>query len=181
MNRHLLVAAAFAVVLGKSNEGTGANATTSPAAGVAEAHKGAERSAAVTGTKRRATGQTEVKTYEPIGYDELNDGPSLFENRVEETFTGDIDGEGTARVIQAARKDGSATFVGIERVCGAVGGRKGSFLLQVNGTDIGKERSAEWFVIPGSGTGDLKGLRGEGGFKAQRGERGHIWLDYYFE
>jgi len=135
----------------------------------------------MTGTKRRATGHTEVKTYQPTAYDETADGPTLFENRVNETFTGDVEGEGAVRVIQAARKDGSATFVGIERVRGAVGGRKGSFLLQINGTDLGRERKAEWFVVPGSGTGDLKGLRGEGGFKAQRGEHGSIWLEYYFE
>lgn len=132
-------------------------------------------------TKHRATGHTEVRTFEPKAYDEIADGPSLSENRVSETFAGDIEGEGTVRVIQAARNDGSGTFVGIERVRGAVGGRQGSFLLQISGTDVGQERRAEWFVIPGSGTGELTGLRGDGGFTAQRGERGSIWLDYYFD
>ena len=132
-------------------------------------------------TKRRATGHTQVESYEPSAYDETPDGPSLLEIRVRETFSGDIEGEGTARVIQAARKDGSATLVGIERVRGAVGGHKGSFLLQTTGTLSGKELEAEWFVVPDSGTGELKGLRGEGGFKAQLGEHGSIWLDYYFE
>jgi hypothetical protein len=136
---------------------------------------------AVPGTKRRANGHTEVKTYEPMAYDEMADGPSLVEIRVNETFIGDIEGEGTVRVIQAARKDGSATFAGIERVRGAVGGRKGSFLLQTNGTLVSREVKAEWFVVPGSGTGDLEHLRGEGGFTAQVGEHGLVWLDYYFE
>jgi hypothetical protein len=54
-------------------------------------------------------------------------------------------------------------------------------LLQTNGSLLGKEVKAEWFVVPGSGTGDLRGLRGEGGFKAQLGEHGSVWLDYYFE
>ena len=111
----------------------------------------------------------------------MADGASLLEIRINETFTGDIEGDGTVRVIQAARKDGSATFVGIERVRGAVGDRKGSFLLQTSGTLLGKEVTAEWFVVPGSGTGDVVGLRGEGGFKAQLGEHGSTWLDYYFE
>jgi hypothetical protein len=137
--------------------------------------------AGMNGAKHRATGRSDVKTYEPIAYDEAADGPSLFENRVNETFTGDLVGEGTVRVIQAAHKDGSGTFVGIERVRGSVGGREGSFLLQINGTDLAEERKAEWFVIPGSGTGNLTGLRGEGGFSAQRGRQGRIWLDYYFE
>jgi len=31
--------------------------------------------------------------------------------------------------------------------------------------------SGDWFVIPGSGTGGLAGLRGEGGFRASLGEK----------
>jgi len=42
------------------------------------------------------------------------------------------------------------------------------------------ERS-EWFVVPGSGTEELVGLRGDGGFTAQLGQHGSIWLDYSFE
>jgi hypothetical protein len=34
---------------------------------------------------------------------------------------------------------------------------------------------------PGSGTGELRGLRGDGGFKAELGQHGTIWLDYDFE
>ena len=31
---------------------------------------------------------------------------------------------------------------------------------------------SEWPVIPGSGTGELQSLRGDGGFKAQLGQQG---------
>ena len=48
-------------------------------------------------------------------------------------------------------------------------------------TILGKEMDAEWFVVPGSGTGALVGLRGEGGFEAQLGNQGSVWLDYSFE
>jgi hypothetical protein len=129
---------------------------------------------------QRAAGRTEVKTYVPTTFDELSDGPALLEVQLTETFTGDIEAEGTARVIQAARKDGSATFVGLERVRGSIAGRKGTFLLEVSGTLVDKEMHAEWFVVPGSGTGELGRLRGDGGFNAQLGQRGSIWLDYYF-
>lgn len=131
--------------------------------------------------KKRATGHTEVKKYVPTSFDEVTDGPSLVEVQLTETFSGDIEGESTVRVIQAARQDGSMSFVGLQRVRGSVGGRTGSFLLQPSGTVVNKETKAEWFVVPGSGTGDLKGLRGEGGFKAQLGQHGSFWLDYYFE
>jgi hypothetical protein len=39
----------------------------------------------------------------------------------------------------------------------------------------------EWFVIPGSGSGELSGLRGEGGFTAELGQHASISLDYWFE
>ena len=41
--------------------------------------------------------------------------------------------------------------------------------------------SGDWFVVPGSGTGELTGLRGEGGFRANLGEGAQVHLDYWFE
>src|SRR5712672_291580 len=40
---------------------------------------------------------------------------------------------------------------------------------------------ATWFVVPGSGTGDLSGLRGEGGFEGQFGKGSDGMLNYWFE
>jgi Protein of unknown function (DUF3224) len=128
-----------------------------------------------------ATGRTTVKTYEPKLFDEVPGGLSVTDIHVTETFSGDVEGDGDVHVLQAARPDGSASFVGIERVRGGIGGKKGSFLLQVRGASIGREMAAEWFVLPGSGTEELRGLRGDGGFRAELGQYGTIWLDYYFE
>jgi Protein of unknown function (DUF3224) len=134
-----------------------------------------------TPSKTHATGRIEVKTYEPQPYEEVNEGPNLVEIQVTETFSGDIEGEGVVRFLQAVRKDGSASFVGIERVTGSVEGRTGSFLLQDAGTLEGNTVRGGWFVIPGSGTGELSGLRGEGGFTAELGQHASITLDYWFE
>jgi Protein of unknown function (DUF3224) len=134
-----------------------------------------------TAGKTQATGRIDVKTYEPQPYEEIDDAPNLVEIHVTETFSGDIEGEGVVRFLQAVRKDGSASFVGIERVTGKIAGRQGSFLLQDAGTLEGDTVKGDWFVIPGSGTGELSGLRGEGGFTAALGERADITLDYWFE
>lgn len=132
--------------------------------------------------KHRATARTEVKTFVPATFDELAGGLALVELQLTETFTGDIEGEGTGRAIQAVRNDGSAaTFTGIERVRGSIADRKGTFLLQVTGTVADRKMHAEWFVVPGSGTAALAGLRGDGGFEAQLGQHGSVWLDYFFE
>ena len=83
--------------------------------------------------------------------------------------------------LQAARSDGSASFVGIERVTGTVAGRNGTFLLQDAGTVQDNIVSGDWFVIPESGTGKLAGLRGTGGFRANLGEDAQVHLEYWFE
>jgi Protein of unknown function (DUF3224) len=129
----------------------------------------------------RATATITVHKYEPSAYDEPAEGPPLIRIHVEETFTGDVEGEGVVEFLQAARPDGSASFVGIERVTGSIGGKRGTFLLQDAGTVEDNIVSGEWFVVPGSGTGDLAGLRGTGGFRANLGEGAQVHLDYWFE
>ena len=133
------------------------------------------------GARKRASAVITVCKYEPTAYDQPAEGPALTRIHVEESFNGDITGDGVVEFLQAAQADGSASFVGIERVTGAVGGREGTFLLQDAGTVAGSIVSGDWFVIPGSGTGGLAGLRGEGGFRANLGENAQVHLDYWFE
>lgn len=132
-------------------------------------------------SKTRAEAVITVHTYQPASYETPADGPSLVRIHVEEAFNGDIEGAGVVEFLQAAQADGSASFVGIERVTGAVAGRTGSFLLQDSGTVAGNVVAGDWFVVPGSGTGELTGLRGEGGFRANLGENAEVHLDYWFD
>jgi len=129
----------------------------------------------------RANAVITVHKYQPAAYDEPAEGPALTRIHVEESFGGDISGAGVVEFMQAARADGSASFVGIERVTGTVAGRNGTFLLQDAGTVQDNIVSGDWFVIPGSGTGQLAGLRGTGGFRANLGEGAQVHLDYWFE
>jgi hypothetical protein len=122
-----------------------------------------------------------VHTYEPTIYDQSDAGPTLTQIHVEESFSGDIAGAGVVEFLQAAGADGAASFVGIERVTGELAGRSGTFLLQDQGTVEANIVSGQWFVIPGSGTGGLAGLRGEGGFRANLGTDAQVHLDYWFE
>lgn len=131
--------------------------------------------------RTRATAVIAVHKYEPSAYDEPAHGPALTRIHVEESFSGDITGDGGVEFLQAARADGSASFMGIERVTGELGGRRGTFLLQDAGTVQDNVVSGDWFVIPGSGTGALAGLRGTGDFRANLGEDAQLHLDYWFE
>jgi hypothetical protein len=129
----------------------------------------------------RATAVITVQKYQPVPYEEPSEGPVLVRIHVEESFSGDIDGAGVVEFLQAGRADGSASFVGIERVTGTLAGRAGSFLLQDAGTVEGPVVSGTWFVVPGSGTGSLTGLSGTGGFRANLGEGAQVYLDYSFD
>jgi hypothetical protein len=101
--------------------------------------------------------------------------------RISETFAGDLEGESTVWALQVLHDDRSASMVSVQRVCGTLGGRRGSFVLQGSETVENGEIKATWFVVPGSGTGDLSGLRGEGGFEGSFGKGSNGTLDYWFE
>ena len=137
----------------------------------------------MTGTHahRHATGAVDVKSYQTTPYDQPAEGPALVRVHVVETFSGDIEGEGVAELLATTRGEDQASFVGVERVTGSLGGRFGTFVLQDQGMLKGTTASGTWHVVPGSGTGELSGLRGEGGFEAELGQRADITLDYWFE
>jgi hypothetical protein len=130
---------------------------------------------------RRLEAAISVQAYEPSSYDAPEHGPALVRIHVEETFSGEIDGTGVAEFLQISQADGSASFVGVERVTGTVTGKRGTFVLQDSGTVSGDVVHGDWFVVPGSGTGELAGLRGTGGFRANLGEDAHVHLDHWFE
>ena len=132
-------------------------------------------------SKTHADGEITVKTYEPAAYEQPGEGPVLVRIHVEEDFSGDIDGSGVAEFLQTSLSESEASFVGVERVTGKVGGRSGTFVFQDEGTLKDGIVSGTWFVVPGSGTGELWGLRGEGGFTAALGQGAEITLDYWFE
>jgi hypothetical protein len=130
--------------------------------------------------RTKAQAKITVQSSEAVPYDQAV-SPALMEIRLSETFTGDMDGESPVRALQVLRDDHSASLVSLQRFHGKLGGRHGTFVLQ--GAQIvehGKIK-ATWFVVPGSGTGDLAGLRGEGGFEGHFGKESGGTLDYWFE
>jgi hypothetical protein len=76
------------------------------------------------------------------------------------------------------RSDGSATFVGLERVVGGIAGKIGSFVLQRTGVFEDGQAKESYSVIPGSGTGELAGLVGEGRSAVGHGMEHPFMLDY---
>jgi len=132
------------------------------------------------GSRARAAAKITVQRSEAKPYDQTA-GPALMEILLSETFTGDIDGESTVRALQVRRDDRSASMVSVQRFCGKLGGRQGTFVLQGSEVIENGRITARWFVVPRSGTGDLSELRGEGGFEGDFGKGSDGTLDYWFE
>jgi hypothetical protein len=76
---------------------------------------------------------------------------------------GDLTGESTLEYLMVYTSDREASFVGLERFEGTLAGKKGTFVLQRKGTAgaDGVVRE-EFFIVPGSGTGDLGSVTGKG-------------------
>lgn len=129
-----------------------------------------------------ATGTFTYKSWEETPYGEAIGDSKMTRASVTNTFQGDVEGESTQEYLMHYLDSGKGTFIGLEQVVGKVGGRSGSFVLEQRGTFEGETVKATWTVVPGSGSGELAGLRGEGGFVAKSGVKDTPFtLDYAFE
>lgn len=129
--------------------------------------------------RARAKTKITVQSSEAKPYETTS--PKLVEIHISERFSGDIDGESPVWALQVQRDDNSAGMVSMQRFRGKLGGSQGTFVLQGSETVENGKIKATWSVVPGSGTGDLSGLRGEGGFEGDFGKGSDGWLNYWFE
>jgi hypothetical protein len=120
-------------------------------------------------TTGKATGTFTIKGWDEQPFAEIEGAPKLTQAHVTTTYGGDLDGEGTSVLVMAYDGD-DASYTGYERVVGSLGGRPGSFALRLAGGFKQGAARTTWAVVEGSGTGELAGLQGEGGYVARHGE-----------
>ena len=131
--------------------------------------------------KRTANARFIIKSWDEKPYSEGKGLPRLTRATVAKTYTGDIEGESQVDYLMMYRPDGSATFVGLERVSGRVHGKSGTFVLQrIGGFESGRAKES-YTVIAGSGTEELTTLRGEGTSDVGHGMEHPIELSYEFD
>ena len=118
-------------------------------------------------TTGKASGGFTIKAWDEQPWAELDRAPKLTHARVTTSYGGDLDGEGTSGLLMVYDQD-DATYAGYERVVGSLGGRSGSFVLRLDGGFQDGAARTTWTVVEGTGTGDLAGLRGEGGYLAKQ-------------
>lgn len=129
----------------------------------------------------RATATFTITGWEETIYDEPAEGSKLSRATVRKTFAGDIVGESTTEVLMSQASDMSGRgYVALERITGRLGERSGTFDVQHCASQGGPTPRGIWFVVPRSGTGELRGLRGDVIY--QHDEHGATFtLDYDFD
>jgi len=97
---------------------------------------------------------------------------------IDKTISGDLEGSTKGEMFTGGDpKKGVAGYVAIEVFNGTLGGKHGGFALQHSATMDASGRTMSVIVVPGSGTGELKGISGDFGIEIVDG-RHHYDLSY---
>ena len=109
----------------------------------------------------QASGAFDVKL-NPLETHNKDTSAGLARMSIDKHFHGDLDATSQGEMLSAmGGVKGSAGYVAIERVTGALHGRRGSFSLQHNATMTRGAPYLNIIVVPDSGTDQLVGLVGK--------------------
>jgi hypothetical protein len=125
----------------------------------------------------QAKGTFEIQMTAEPPYSEA-DGITIGRVSFAKQFKGDLEGTSNVQMIGARTPvEGSAGYVAIERIEGTLAGRKGTFVMQHSGRMQAGTQELTITVVPDSGTGELRGLRGTFAI-AVVGKQHHYTFDY---
>lgn len=105
---------------------------------------------------------TFVVILKPIAFEGADPNSGLGRMSIDKTISGDLTGSTVGQMLSATTAtEGSAGYVAMELVTGALDGKAGSFVLQHTGTMNRGKPGLTVTVVPDSGAGALKGIDGE--------------------
>jgi hypothetical protein len=107
-----------------------------------------------------ANGTFEVKMAPQPAEEGVGDA-SIGRMGLEKQYRGDLEASSKGQMLaMRSGVEGSAGYVALERISGALHGRRGEFALQHNGTMTCGTPQLSVTVVPDSGSGELLGLAG---------------------
>ena len=122
-------------------------------------------------------GSFELTMHPEPPYDTV-EGVTLARVRFDKRFTGPLEGASEVHMIGARTTiEGSAGYLAMERVTGALIGKRGSFVLMHTGLMTRGTPSLSVVIVPDSGTGELAGIFGTMNIVNEGGTHGYE-LDY---
>jgi hypothetical protein len=121
-----------------------------------------------------ATGPFDVKLAP-----QADDGDGVGRMKLDKQYQGELDASSKGQMLAVMGGiQGSGCYVALERVDGALGGRKGTFALQHAGTMNRGAQSLSITVVPDSGTGELAGLAGKMDIRIEPGGKHFYDFEY---
>lgn len=126
----------------------------------------------------KISGEFDVKLGPLDSYAQGSEGIKLGRMSIDKTFHGELSATSRGEMLTAmTNTKGSAGYVAIEQVDGALTGKQGTFVMQHFGTmSSGKDRLI-LEVVPDSGTGELISLSGKMEIKIENGK--HLYVFDY--
>lgn len=107
------------------------------------------------------SGPFDVKTIPQKADNPHAEAAKIGRMALDKKFQGALDATSHGEMLGAMSDvQGSGGYVALERVTGTLDGHSGSFVLQHSSTMTRGVPKQSIFVVPDSGTGDLKGLTG---------------------
>ena len=117
---------------------------------------------------------TFVVSLEPLAFEGADPEFKLARMSIDKQISGDLTASTMGQMLSAMTgTNGSAGYVALERVAGALNGRRGSFVLQHTGTMNRGAPSLVVTVVPDSGTEELVGLEGEFTINVEEGNHSY--------
>ncbi|GMK59540.1 hypothetical protein CspeluHIS016_0801460 [Cutaneotrichosporon spelunceum] len=97
-------------------------------------------------------------------------------------FIGDARGSGASAYISTEMPDGSQRFEGHIFFTGTLLDKTGGFVIASHRGRMADTVTAQWEIVPGSGTGELAGISGAGPYLAHPPfDQGRCEMDIVFE
>ncbi len=122
-----------------------------------------------------ASGTFDVKLT-PQPADEYTKDTTLGRLLIDKQFKGDLEAISKGQMLTAGTEvKESAGYVAIEKVLGRLGGNKGTFVLQHNGTMTRGVAELSVTVVPDSGTEQLKGITGQMSIDVANGKHSYVF------
>jgi len=126
-----------------------------------------------------------VKAVIPFEIDAWDDAPPIEHDglqiarvQVRKRLTGDLPGTSVVELVSLLVQGAPTAYVALERVDGTLAGKTGSFVFRHVTAVTSEEPPVVLRVIPGSGTGQLAGITGEGTIEIDDDGTHTLTLDY---
>ena len=113
----------------------------------------------------RIVAHFDVTGWEPSAIQSAEGGPKLGRALIRKTFRGEMEGTSETEMLSCQGEGGGAGYIAQEVVTGTLAGRAGTFVMQHGGIATKDGQRAFGSIVPGSGTDELRGLRGEVQYK----------------